>query len=187
MAALLASFPISVDQYHAMIAKGILGPDDKVELIHGRLEAKMSKHPPHSLCNRKIDLALSRAAPNSWHVRNQDAVTLGDSEPEPDILIVRGKLEDYGHRHPGASEVGLVVEVADSSLARDRSVKRWMYAQAGIPVYWIANLVDMRIEAYSEPSGGDYTVRCDYVTGEFVPLILDKAGAGPIAVDSLLP
>ena len=110
-----------------------------------------------------------------------------DSEPEPDIVVIRGKARDFASRHPRPGEAGLVVEVSDPSLSRDRGYKRQFYGEAGIPYYWIANLIDRRIEVYSEPANGDYTVRRDYAPGEAIPLILDGVAVAQIGTGDLIP
>src|SRR5262249_52378201 len=137
----LPIYRLSVAQYHAMIQHGILGPEDRVELIHGWLVPKMTKNPPHTVSTGLVLDALNRAAPLGWHVRVQEPVTFAVSEPEPDNVLARGARRDYASRHPGPAEVGLVVEVADTSLDYDRDVKKPLYASAGVPVYWIVNLV----------------------------------------------
>ena len=76
------------------------------------------------------------------------------NEPEPDLSVVRGESDDYTDHHPGPADIALVVEVADSSLSRDRGEKRDNYARAGIPVYWIVNLVGRQLEVSSNPTGG---------------------------------
>jgi Uma2 family endonuclease len=76
------------------------------------------------------------------------------SEPEPDVAVVPGALEDYVDKHP--TEALLVVEVADSSLAKDRAQKRLLYARHGIPEYWLVNLIDQHLEVYRDPASGDY-------------------------------
>ena len=101
-------------------------------------------------------------------------------------MVVRGRARDYANRHPRPEDTSLVVEVSESSLRRDSGPKRLLYAGAGIPHYWIANLVDQRIECFSAPSNGNYTVRRDYRPGDEVPLILDGREIGKIAVDQLL-
>ena len=97
--------------------------------------------------------ALEQILPEGWYVHSQDAITLATSEPEPDVAMVRGDRRAYVDHHPGPKDVALVVEVADASLQRDRGFKRRLYAQAGIPAYWIVNLVDRVLEVYTEPSG----------------------------------
>ena len=182
---------LSVDQYHQMIQAGILAEDHPVELLEGLLVPKMNKSPRHRAVSRLTRLALERLVPDGWYVDAQEPISLQDSEPEPDISVTRadtGKLLD---RHPGPVEVGLVVEVSDSTLATDRSTKRRVYARAGVPVYWIVNLVRDRIEVYSHPArpadAPEYHRRQDYAPGEELPLILDNREVGVIPVRELLP
>jgi Uma2 family endonuclease len=118
------------------------------------------------------------------------AVTLSDSEPEPDFALVRGTGEDYEHRHPGPPEIGLIIEVADSSLLRDRHDKARIYARGGIGCYWIVNLVDRRIEVHTQPSGPTaapaYGTSQTYQPGDKLPLILDGTTVGTLAVTDLI-
>ena len=182
---------LSVSQYHEMIAAGILPSDDPVELLEGWLVPKMVKNPPHSTARQLTTRALEQILPPGWHVRSQEPITLSDSEPEPDVAIVRGDLGQYEHLHPGPQDVALVVEVADASLDRDRSIKKQVYARAGIPVYWIVNLQERRIEVYTAPSGPvevpNYRQHQDYAAGSEVSLSLEGREAGRIPVASLLP
>ncbi len=104
---------------------------------------------------------------------------------------MRGGPRTFLARHPAATDVGLIIEVADSSLLRDQRDKTRIYARGGIPCYWIANLVDQRIEVYTQPSGptavpayGSYQV---YQPGDAVPLVLDGATVATIPVADLLP
>lgn len=181
----------SVSQYHEMIAAGILTHDDPVELLEGWLVPKMVKNPPHSTARHLTTKALERMVPSSWHVRSQEPITLSDSEPEPDVAIVHGDPGQYELSHPGPETVALVVEVADASLGRDRSIKNQVYARAGIPVYWIVNLQERRIEIYTNPSGPvevpDYRRHEDYAAGSEVPLIIEGREVGRISVAALLP
>ena len=109
-------------------------------------------------------------------------------EPEPDIAIVRGSDADYRRRIPTADDVALLVEVSDSTLSQDRGKKRTAYAKAGIPVYWIVNLVDRQVEVYTRPvKEGRYRSRKDYKPGQQVPVVIDGQPLPPIAVDDILP
>ncbi|MGE0682672.1 MAG: Uma2 family endonuclease [Candidatus Binatia bacterium] len=181
---------LSVEQYHAMIQAGILTEDDPVELLEGWLVTKMPKNPRHSAVTQLMQAALTRALPSGWHVRGQEPVTTEDSEPEPDIVVARGDLRQYLDRHPGPQDVALVVEVADSSLQRDRMLKKRLYAAAGIPAYWVANLPELHIEAYSDPSGpGEqptYRHEQDYGISDAIPVILDGVEVVRVAVRELL-
>ena len=98
----------------------------------------------------------------------------------------RGDPEVYANHHPGPADVGLLIEVSDASLARDQGEKKINYARAGIPVYWIANLVDRQIEVYTGPSAAGYTVRDDYRAGQVVPVVIGGVTLGSVAVDEVL-
>ena len=182
---------LSVQQYHEMIRAGILGEDDPVELLEGWLVTKMMKNPPHCAATQLVRQAVERVLPDDWHVGTHAPVTLATSEPEPDVTVVRGGIRDYLDRHPGASEVALVVEVADASLERDKRLKRRIYAAAHIPEYWIVNLPERRLEVYREPSGPaqnpEYRTHQDYGSGDYVLLVIAGQELAQIAVNDLLP
>jgi len=141
---------LSVQRYHQLVQVGAFDEHDAVELLDGVVVEKKSKNPPHRLATRKCDLLLSAMVPQDWHVQNQEPITLETSEPEPDVAIVRGKLSDYAIRHPGSQEVGLVVEVADTTVVTDR-YKAELYARAAIPCYWLVNLLDDSVEVRTLP------------------------------------
>jgi Uma2 family endonuclease len=114
-----------------------------------------------------------------------------DSQPEPDFVIVRGGARTYLTRHPVAADVGLIIEVADSSLLRDQRDKTRIFARGGIPWYWIVNLVDHQIEVHSQPTGPIavpvYQSLQTYRSGDAVPLILDGLTVATVAAADLLP
>jgi Uma2 family endonuclease len=101
--------------------------------------------------------------------------------------VIRGTRRDYLKRHPGPGDLGLVVEVADTTLKRDRIVKKRIYATAGIPFYWVLDLTRHRLVVYSEPQGGDYAQRVLYAPDQSVAVILDGHAVGDVAVSELLP
>jgi Uma2 family endonuclease len=181
----------SVARYQKMIEAGILTADDKVELLENYVVLKMPRNPPHDGTVDLVKAALPGRLPPGWLLRIQQTVVLLDSQPEPDFSVVRGTPRSYLQRHPVAADVGLVIEVADSSLLRDQRDKTRIYARAGIVVYWIVNLVDRRIEVYSQPSGptavpayGSFQV---YQPDDDVPVVLDGAAAGAVPAGELLP
>jgi Uma2 family endonuclease len=182
---------LSVDQYHQMIQADILTEDDPVELLEGWLIQKMPKKPPHSAVTQLTREAIARVLPAGWYADAQEPITTVDSEPEPDVSVVRGERRQYFDRHPGPQDLALVVEVADSSLPRDRTFKKRVYARAGIPVYWIVNLPDGLVEVYTEPSGAaeqpDYRQRQDYGPADEVPVWIDGREVGRLSVRDLLP
>ncbi len=181
----------SVPRYQRMIETGILTADDKVELLENYVVLKMPRNPPHDSTLQRMLRPLLRAVPAGWDLRIQAAVALADSQPEPDFALVRGSAADYEARHPGPADVGLVIEVADSSLLRDQRDKTRIYARGGIPCYWIVNLIDRRIEVYTQPTGPApvpaYVSVQTYHAGDAVPLILDGVAVGTVAAADLLP
>jgi Uma2 family endonuclease len=181
----------SVARYQKMIEVGILTSEDKVELLENYVVLKMPRNPPHDGTVDLVKAALPARIPPGWLLRIQQTVVLSDSQPEPDFAIVRGSPRTYLARHPGTADVGLIIEVADSSLLRDQRDKARIYARGGIPCYWIVNLVDHRVEVYTRPSGPapvpDYGSVQNYQPGDAVPLVLDGTTAGTIPVADLLP
>jgi Uma2 family endonuclease len=182
---------LRVDQYHAMIRTGILTEDDPVELLEGWLVVKMPQNPPHRVAVRLTYKALESIVPTNWYIDTQAPITAADSEPEPDIVVVRGDPRQYLDHHPTPQDLALAVEVADTLLQRDRAFKKRLYAATRIPVYWILNLPESRCEVYSEPSGPgdepDYRQRQSYGPTEEIPLMIEGVEVGRIAVQALLP
>jgi Uma2 family endonuclease len=148
-----AIWRLSVAQYHQMIRTGILADDDPVEHLEGWLITKLGKNPPHRFSTETMRELLERMVPAGWYVEAQEPVTAEASEPERDIAVIRGSRRQFADSHPGAADLGLVIEVADSSLTRDRTIRKRIYAGMAIREYWIVNLIDRRVEVYTEPTG----------------------------------
>jgi len=182
---------LSIEQYHAIIQAGILTDDDSVELLEGWLVFKMPKNPRHRVTTRLVRTALENILPRGWYVDSQEPIALSNSEPEPDIVVVRGDTRQYLDRHPGAEDIALIIEVSDPTLQRDRTVKKRIYARAGIAIYWIVNLVEEQVEMYSQPlvevEQPDYSQRLDFGRSAVIPIIIEGREMGAIAVDALLP
>ncbi len=179
----------SIPEYHRMALVGILTEDDNLELLEGYLVHKMTRNAPHDGTLHRLLRFLSRMVPDGWEVRCQAAVTLSDSEPEPDIAVVRIDPADYMHRHPAPADIALVIEVADSSLDGDRADKCRIYARAGIREYWIVNLVDTQVEVYSSPVGDPtpfYRDRVDRQLGDEIEVMLDGQRVGSVSVSAVL-
>lgn len=148
-------FPVrrfTVEEYHRLIDAGILKDGDPYELLDGWITRKMTHNPAHDVCIDLLAEFFSRSLPKGWRPRIQSSISLSESEPEPDVAIVRGSARDYSRRHPTPDAIALVIEVADSSLDRDR-LKTQLYAQDQIVRYWLVNLTDRVIEEYSQPIG----------------------------------
>lgn len=147
-----------------------------------------AKKPSHSVAARAVAEALAELTPDGYFVTREDPIRIGDaSEPEPDAAVVRGKSRDYARRHPDAAQVALVVEVSDSSLNLDRTEKMRAYAAGGIPIYWIVNLVDDRLEVYSQPESGTYQNIRSLDPTEAATVVVDGRELGVVTVADLLP
>jgi Uma2 family endonuclease len=148
---LMAITKYSVEDYEEMIRVGVLTERDRVELIRGEIVPKMAIGPRHSTCVKAFNQLLTQRAAGKAIVGIQDPIRLPDSEPEPDISLVRPPREQYLTRHPEPADIFLVVEVSDSSLDEDRNIMRPLYAESRIQEFWIANLRDNCLEVYRSP------------------------------------
>jgi Uma2 family endonuclease len=128
-----------------------------------------------------------RRSPRGWVVRSDKSVRLPpNSKPEPDDVVARGEIRDYTDHSAGPADVALIVEVAFSSLIEDR-VQAGVYAAAGIPVYWIVNLVERQTEVYSDRSPTGVRSRLDFRGGQNVLVMIDGVEVGAIVVADVLP
>ncbi len=150
-------YRLSICQYEKMTAAGVISEDEPVELIEGLLVTKMSRNRPHIVAGKKGLKVLSRLLPAGWHVAKEDPIVTSDwSKPEPDLAIVRGDAEDYLDHDVTASDVALVIEIAESSLSIDQKEMARVYGTSGLPVYWIVNLIDRQVEVYADPGPDGY-------------------------------
>ncbi len=181
----------TIDQYHHMIRTGVLPEGEPVELLEGYMVQKMARGTPHDSTLDGLEGALPPLLPSGWFCRGKRALTILNSEPEPDLAVVRGPRNRYLARHPLPADVGLLVEVSASSLDIDRLDKARIYARAGIPAYWVVNLVDRVVEVFTRPSGPAdapaYGKRDDYKPGDAVPVVLDGVEVGRVAVSEVMP
>ena len=170
--------------YERMVAAGIFGPEDRVELLEGEIVEMSPEKSRHAAA---VDLALEalrQAFADGFVVRVQHPLALDDtSEPEPDLAVVPGTARDYADAHP--TSAALVVEVADSSLDYDRTRKTAVYARAGIREYWIVNLVDRRLEVFRDPRAAACGSTSTFGAGDTVAPL--AAGGSQVAVSDLLP
>lgn len=190
--------PLTVDQYHRMIADGILPDGAAIELIEGMLVRKehgtprergMVRNSRHAGVVALLQVRLAEAlAGKGLHVRSQLPVTLGElHEPEPDLAVIKGSPRQFLANHPRAGDIELIVEVADSSLKFDRSVKDRIYASAGIPQYWIVNLIDGCVEVLTHPEQGRYTHQEGFRPNDTLRIPVTSAEEVQVAVRDLLP
>lgn len=182
--------PLSVEAYHALLSAGMLQDGDPVELLEGFLVPKMTKGPRHEAARRRLRRLLEKLISAEFFVDEQGALTTATSEPEPDIFVIRGTLEDFEDRHAEPAEVALVVEIADSSVRRDRTWKKRVYGAAGIPCYWVVNLIDDCVEVFTQPTrlieNSGYTATAQFLSGDEIPVVIDGKEIGRIAAAAIL-
>ncbi len=187
--------PLTVEQYHRMLETGILAEGEPIELLDGLLVPKdrgeaMTINPLHSLVVSLLLELAPRLEPFGCHLKTQSPITIEpEHEPEPDGLIVRGNPRDYVDRHPGPADVSCLIEVADSSLERDRTTKQRIFAKAGIGQYLILNLAESQVEVYEEPriTEGRYGSVRVLPKGETVSVRIPDGRRLKIEVTQLLP
>jgi Uma2 family endonuclease len=150
--------PITINDYHRMMETGIIHESERIELISGQIFNMAAKGTRHTVATTELMGELFLLLGRRAKIRCQDPITLpNNSEPEPDIVIARLREDHYLDSHPAPADIILVIEVADSTLSFDRNTKAPLYAAAGISEYWIVNLMDDRLEIYSQPEGDIYT------------------------------
>jgi Uma2 family endonuclease len=177
---------LDAEQYFALVTRGELRPDDRVELLEGVVVSMSPQGSPHANAIARINGLLVPLVGTRGVVRVQCSFRAGRyNVPEPDFAVVPGPLERWEHEHP--SEALLIIEVSDSSLPTDRLSKAAIYAAAGIPQYLIVNLPGDRIETFSgpDPSRARWAETGPALRGERISL-LSLPGLS-LAVDEMLP
>lgn len=163
----LAKHPFTADDYERMGELGIIDQSTRLELIEGEIYEMSPIGSPHAACVDALTLLFGELARRRFIIRVQSPVRLNDfSEPQPDVALLRWRDDFYRHAHPTPADVLLVVEVADSTVETDRTIKMPLYARANVPESWLINLPDSRIEIYSAPSNGTYQTMQSLTHGE---------------------
>ena len=158
----------TIDEYERMAEIGILGEDERIELIWGEIVQMSPIGVRHAACVRRTDRACQRQFGDSVFIHVQNPILLPvDGEPQPDLVLVRSTHDE--NQLPTPADIYFVVEVAESSLEYDRSVKLPLYAAAGIPETWLFNLIANRIERHSDPESGGYRTVAFAETGQQLP------------------
>jgi Uma2 family endonuclease len=158
MEATIKTHAITVAEFDRMVAAGVYGPKDRIELIGGQLIDVPPQGPPHFGTLMRFEHRLRAALGTRAHVRGQGPLPVAvDSQPEPDIAVVRWSERFYDDVHPTVEETYAVVEIAYTSLQFDRGVKRRIYGAGRVPQYWIVDLQAGAIEVYRDPHDLGYT------------------------------
>ncbi|MCX7012992.1 MAG: Uma2 family endonuclease [Candidatus Sumerlaeota bacterium] len=147
----------SREEYERLVEVGVLGPDDRVELIEGEIVRMTPMNSPHAACIRALTHMLEQAVEGRLQVSVQLPLRVGDfSEPQPDLALLKPSPDFYRSRHPEPADVLLVIEISDTTLAFDREVKIPLYGRHGVPETWLVDLAARRIEVHRDPRPSGY-------------------------------
>jgi Uma2 family endonuclease len=181
----------AVDEYLDAVRRGDFDDIDRHELVHGQVVPIMTRTPEHDFGLTELCQWFDRHLPAEFVIRTQMSAMIGNNVLEPDLCIVRGPARTYLRRHPRADDILFIVEVSDSSLARDRKQKAMIDAENAIAVYWIVNVTDRTLEVYSHPvmiaDACEYRDCTKYDIGDSLTVVFDGINLGSIAIQTLMP
>lgn len=173
----------TIDDYHRMIAAEILR-DRKVELLKGEIVEISPEGEPHAYCSDEAGEYLAKLLGDRAKIRQAKSITLpNDSEPEPDIAIVQRLGRDYREHHPYPENIFWLIEYANSSLEKDLEIKSKIYAEVGIPEYWVVNLKKLHLVVFREPLDGDYATKFTLTSGNIQQLTFPDVS---VAVEQII-
>ncbi|CEP68890.1 Nuclease, putative, TT1808 [Moorella glycerini] len=162
----------TVEEFYQMARAGILGENDRVELIDGEIIEMVPIGTRHAACVRRMDRIFSTKIGNNALVDTQNPLRLDqNSEPQPDLMLLKPRDDYYASFHPRPEDVLLLVEVADTSVAYDREVKVNLYAKGGVNEVWLVNLQVQQVTAYRLPSPSGYREIKEYGRGDHISLL----------------
>ncbi len=169
-----ARHQLDVGAYYKMAEAGILTQNDHVELIGGEIFDMTPIGSAHAGKTNRLNRLFARAAADGLVlVRVQGPLRLDAyNEPEPDVMLLKPRGDDYQDRHPGAADVLLLVEVSETSLAHDRGMKLPLYARFGVAEVWIVDLIGAAVEVYREPAGEAYALKERLTSGSLAPVLV---------------
>lgn len=173
----------SIEEYHRMVDAGILD-DRHVELLRGEIVEMVPEREPHAYCSNEAGEYLVRLLGDLAKVRYAKPITLPNgSEPEPDLAIVQRLGREYFEHHPYPANIFWLIEYANTSLEKDLETKRQIYAEVGIPEYWIVNLRTMTLIVLRAPQNGNYTTEITLSDGTIQPLAFPEVS---VSVDRII-
>lgn len=176
----------TVEEYYVMGETGVLKPEERVELIQGEIIEMSPKGPEHCASTSYAEDCFRGRLGNRALVRTQDPIHLGEhSEPEPDVVLAAPHPKRYADHHPTPQEILYVLEIADTTLAKDRMVKAKLYAEAGLIQYGILNVNARELEDYRDPDADGYRTKHTYRADESFTLVAFPEVC--ITVGELLP
>jgi Uma2 family endonuclease len=178
------SYKFSIAQFEQMISEGIFAEEERVVLIDGEIIEIMPINHPRAAVVSNLEFILRERLGRSAYVWAQQPLVLNSrSRPQPDVTVLRWRDDRYIPAPPTAQDVLLLIEVADTSLAADRSWKRDKYAAAGIPEYWVVNIQARQVEVFSGPASGKY--KSSRVAGRGESLQVPGAGDVSLTIEEI--
>ncbi len=170
----------TVEEYHRMAAAGILGEDDRVELLEGEIVRMSPIGKAHAACVKRLNLWFGQRLAGRVLVSIQDPIRLGDrSEPQPDVALLKPRDDQYAKSLPTVKDVLLVIEVADTTAESDRDVKLPLYARAGIPETWLVIIPRRIVEVHRNPGPDGYATVTTHPAGDTIaPVAFPGEGLG---------
>lgn len=189
-----APFNLDIDLFARMIETGIIPRDRRVFLLDGRLFEKMAKTKAHGYVGAAVNWAVARRLPEGWSLWPESTIVLDSTNaPLPDFAVIRGASPlDFAspERYPGPADVGLLIEIAVSSLRSDLTTAVEMYARAAIPTYWVVDVSGRRVLVHGDPrvveGRGEYARVEIFRAGDLLPLTLDGRETARIPFEELL-
>jgi Uma2 family endonuclease len=173
----------TLDEYHQMIASGILD-DRHVELLQGEIVEMSPERELHAYSSTSSGVYLTRLLGDLAIIRPAKPVTLpNSSEPEPDIAVVQSLGREYLEHHPYPENIFWLIEYANSSLDKDLNFKSQIYAEANIPEYWVVNLQEKHLVVFRQPENGKYTTKLTLASGIIYPISFPEIA---ISVDIII-
>jgi Uma2 family endonuclease len=165
---------LDVAAYYKMAEAGILTQNDHVELIDGEIIDMVPIGSTHAGKTNRLIRFFARAPADGLALLSVQGPLRLDAlnEPQPDVMLLKPREDDYQGRHPGAADVLLLVEVSESSLAYDRGIKLALYARFGVPEVWIVDLPGAAIEVHREPTGDAYALKQRLTSGSLAPVLV---------------
>lgn len=159
----------SVEEYHQMLSAGIL-QNRRVELIEGEILEMAPEKPPHRKVTDRAADYLRELLRGQAKVYEAHPITLSESEPEPDLAIVRLPVSLYDERHPVPADIYWLIEISDTTLSEDLGRKKKIYARSQIREYWVVDLKACKLKVFRFPINNEYTEAIERVEGEIAPL-----------------
>ena len=179
---MVAVFKWSIADWHELVGSGVLA-QHRVELLEGEIIQMSPEGPMHSSTNYSVVAYFQEILQNRAVVREAHPVTLDNSEPESDIVVVRSPYTDYFTRHPCPQDIYWLVEISNRTLKLDLEQKSVTYARNGIQEYWVIDLVNKKLVIHTQPVNNSYTQIQTITAGTISPLAFPDLA---VAIDRML-